>query len=105
MLYYIDELKQGDSHEIALEYIFDRYAIKTEINAEMIIGSYDKESEFFLHYTGKNDYCNPELAEMKQLPPLSVCTLLRPSMGTGGDGGCFNGLLSAWPIDEIKSIA
>jgi hypothetical protein len=67
MLFYIDELTQGDQYEITLEYIFDRYAVKTEIISEMITNNYDKESEFYLHYTGKNEYINPELLHMKQL--------------------------------------
>ncbi len=67
MLFYLDELREGDQHKITLEYIFDRYAVKTEINAEMITNSYDKGSEFYLHYTGENDYLKPELAAIKQL--------------------------------------
>ncbi|MBN1798631.1 MAG: hypothetical protein JW822_08630 [Spirochaetales bacterium] len=67
MLFYLDELKNGDQHEITLEYIFDRYAVTTEIDAGTITAAYDKESEFYLHYTGENDYLKPELAEMKQL--------------------------------------
>ena len=67
MLFYLDELKNGDQHEITVEYIFDRYAVTTEIDPESIADTYDKESELYLHYTGEDEYLHPELAGMKEL--------------------------------------
>ncbi len=67
MLFLLEELENNKQYEIDLECIFDRYAIKTEINRDLIPEAYDKDSEFYKHYTGENAYLKPELPAMKKL--------------------------------------
>jgi hypothetical protein len=67
MLYYLPELKNNNQYEISIEGIFDRYAIETKINPDLINKNYDKNSEFYHHFTAENHYLKPDLPEIQKL--------------------------------------
>jgi hypothetical protein len=67
MLICLEELANNNQYEINLECIFDRYAVRTEINTDLVPQEYDTADELFKHYTGENEYIKPEQPAVKEL--------------------------------------
>ncbi|MCD6120462.1 MAG: IPT/TIG domain-containing protein [Spirochaetales bacterium] len=66
-LFYFSNLHPGDSYKISENLIFERYAVKTDINPSRIKSRYDESSRLYKHFTEPDPLVNSSNTRIKRL--------------------------------------